>query len=78
MDHGEGYKTYYGHLESIAVTVGQSVVSGDMIGTVGSTGLSTGPHLHFEIWQGGESVEPGRFITELKRWVRVGGLDSQR
>ncbi len=78
VDHGEGYKTYYGHLESIAVTLGQSVVSGDMIGTVGSTGLSTGPHLHFEIWQDGESVEPGRFITELKRWVRVGGLDSQR
>ncbi len=62
LDHGQGYMTYYGHLESIDVPVGDPVDAGATIGLVGSTGLSTGPHVHFEIWAGGESVNPLDYI----------------
>lgn len=48
VDHGNGWTTYYAHLNSFAVTVGEAVSTGERIGTVGSTGGSTGPHLHFE------------------------------
>lgn len=49
IDHGNGYRTLYAHLSSFSVTTGQSVAKGERIGAVGSTGNSTGPHLHFEI-----------------------------
>ena len=49
IDHGNGYYTLYGHMSSIAVSVNQTVSQGQVIGYVGSTGYSTGPHLHFEI-----------------------------
>lgn len=51
LAHGSRLRTRYGHMSEIAVTAGQVVQQGDVIGYVGSTGLSTGPHLHFEIWQ---------------------------
>ena len=49
IDHGDGYWTLYGHTEGIIVSEGQHVEKGDVLGTVGSTGYSTGPHLHFEV-----------------------------
>ena len=49
VNHGNGYTTLYGHMSSIAVSSGQSVSQGQVLGYVGSTGNSTGPHLHFEV-----------------------------
>ncbi|MEK7514046.1 MAG: M23 family metallopeptidase [Patescibacteria group bacterium] len=63
IDHGNGFQTLYAHMSSISVVAGQSVNRGDVIGNVGSTGRSTGPHLHFEIRRGGEILDP---LTYLK------------
>ena len=52
------------HMDSIAVKQGQRVQAGQTIGTVGSTGVSSGPHLHFEAWTQDGSVDPGLFIEE--------------
>ncbi len=65
IDHGNGYITLYGHLSSMTVSEGQSVSKGDTIGYVGSTGLSTGPHCHFEVWSGGKRTDPEQFFTGL-------------
>ena len=65
IDHGNGYYTLYGHMSSIAVSVGQSVSKGETIGYVGSTGVSTGPHLHFEIRQGTTILDPENWFTGL-------------
>lgn len=62
IDHGNGYYTLYGHMSSIAVSVGQSVSQGATIGYVGSTGVSTGPHLHFGISYGGTYVNPMAYL----------------
>ena len=63
IDHGGGYSTLYGHADSLNVKVGQSVSRGDTIGYVGSTGYSTGPHLHFEIIQNGTYLNPLSFFN---------------
>ena len=62
IDHGNGYVTLYAHLSRIRVSVGQSVNRGDVIGDMGSTGRSTGIHLHFEIRQGGVLQSPLNFL----------------
>lgn len=62
IDHGGNYKTLYGHLSSISVVPGQTVVQGTPIGGVGSTGNSTGPHLHFEIRIAGSKVDPEPYL----------------
>ena len=63
IDRGGGYSTLYGHADSLNVKVGQSVSRGDTIGYVGSTGYSTGPHLHFEIIQNGTYLNPLSFFN---------------
>ena len=58
LQHANGYQTLYGHMNSLAVSGGQTVKAGDIIGGVGSTGQSTGPHLHFELRKNGRTVDP--------------------
>lgn len=62
IDHGNGFITLYGHLSKISVSAGQTVKRGDQIGLEGSTGRSTGPHLHFEIRRGGVAVNPMEYL----------------
>ncbi|MDQ2180304.1 M23 family metallopeptidase [Marinifilum sp. D714] len=62
VKHGNGYETIYGHLSKVSVKKGQKVNKGDVIGKVGSTGRSTGPHLHYEIIKNKKRVNPERFF----------------
>jgi murein DD-endopeptidase MepM/ murein hydrolase activator NlpD len=71
IDHGNGLSTRYGHLTAIDVEVGQTVRIGQVVGRLGSTGRSTGPHLHYETRIDGEAVDPQRF---LRAGLRLGGL----
>jgi murein DD-endopeptidase MepM/ murein hydrolase activator NlpD len=63
IDHGNGLATLYGHQSRILVTPGQTVRTGDVIGLVGSTGKSTGPHLHFEVRQFGVPTDPVPYLS---------------
>ncbi|MCD8091188.1 MAG: peptidoglycan DD-metalloendopeptidase family protein [Clostridiales bacterium] len=62
IDHGGGFSTLYGHNSSLCVTVGQSVVRGQVIAKAGSTGYSTGAHLHFEVRINGQYVDPNPYL----------------
>jgi murein DD-endopeptidase MepM/ murein hydrolase activator NlpD len=64
IDHGNGYSTLYAHMQSLYVTSGSYVNAGDAIGKMGSTGLSTGTHLHFELRQGGSKLYPAGYINK--------------
>jgi murein DD-endopeptidase MepM/ murein hydrolase activator NlpD len=64
LDHGFGITTKYGHLSRIAVAQGQTVTRGDVIGFVGSTGRSTGSHLHYEVWMNGRLTNPMSLLTK--------------
>jgi murein DD-endopeptidase MepM/ murein hydrolase activator NlpD len=64
--HSNGITTRYGHLSKISVEVGQKVKRGDLIGNVGSTGRSTGPHLHYEVRENDQPVDPQRYIGQQK------------
>lgn len=63
VDHGNGFETYYGHLSKISVKQGQKVAAGDIIGKIGSTGRSTGPHLHYEVHRNGKILNPKSYLT---------------
>jgi murein DD-endopeptidase MepM/ murein hydrolase activator NlpD len=63
IDHGFGYKTRYAHLKEINVKAGQVVIRGDKIGTLGSSGLSTGPHLHYEVIYRGVQINPWNYLN---------------
>ncbi|AFS54060.1 MAG: Putative peptidase, M23B family [Leptospirillum sp. Group II 'C75'] len=62
--HGNGIETLFGHLDSVAVSPGERVVRGEVIGYLGNTGLSTGPHLHYEILKYNHPVNPTRYIID--------------
>ncbi len=62
IDHGFGLSTVYGHMSEISVSEGQEVAQGQLLGRLGSSGRSTGPHLHYEVRVAGEPVDPERFI----------------
>ncbi len=83
LDHGFGYQTLYGHMSVIKVRKGQKVKRGDVIGEVGSTGLSTGPHLHYEVHKDGVPMDPVNFLfnsltpEEYARMVEIAGNAGQ-
>ena len=65
VDHGNGYSTSYSQMQKYNVETGQSVKKGDVIGYVGSTGMSTGPHLHYEIMKDGKYVDPAEYLGTI-------------
>jgi murein DD-endopeptidase MepM/ murein hydrolase activator NlpD len=67
VNHGNGFTTRYGHMSAIDVRVGQSVKMGQILGRIGSTGRSTGPHLHYETRAEGEAVDPMKFLRAGSR-----------
>ncbi len=71
IDHGDGIVTRYGHLSRIEVRVGQMLDVGDAIGQVGSTGRSTGPHLHFEVRRDDQAVDPGIYLGAGSRLAEL-------
>ncbi len=74
LDHNAGIGTGYGHMSRIAVSTGMTVRRGQVIGYVGSTGLSTGPHLHYELYRGGLTVDP----MSVRMIVRRQPVDSRQ
>jgi len=73
VDHGKGVTTRYGHLSQILVRTGEKIELSDVIGKAGSTGRSTGPHVHYEVRLNDEAVDPMRFLvagTELKTYLQ--------
>ncbi len=83
INHGFGYVTLYGHMSSIKARVGQKVKRGDVIGLVGSTGKSTGPHLHYEVHLRGEIMNPQNYYfldlspAEYDRMVQMSNNSGQ-
>jgi murein DD-endopeptidase MepM/ murein hydrolase activator NlpD len=65
LDHGNGISTRYGHLSRIDVAEGQTIKRGDQLGLVGSSGRSTGPHLHYEVRVNGAAVNPGSYLPSI-------------
>jgi murein DD-endopeptidase MepM/ murein hydrolase activator NlpD len=63
IDHGYGISTRFGHLSKILVNVGDEIKTGDVIGRAGSTGRSTGPHVHYEVRRNGQAVDPMHFLN---------------
>ena len=61
IDHGYGYETLYGHMSKIKVSIGQKINRGDLIGLVGNTGTSSGPHLHYEVRKNNNPINPVNF-----------------
>ena len=83
ISHGYGYQTLYGHMSRIAVKPGQKISRGDIIGFVGNTGSSTGPHLHYEVHKNGSPVNPINFYfndlspEEYDKMVEISSRASQ-
>lgn len=71
IDHGNGLTTRYAHMSRIMVKVGQTITKGKTIGKVGSTGRSTGPHLHYELRRNGKAINPSSFIKAGKKLAQI-------
>jgi murein DD-endopeptidase MepM/ murein hydrolase activator NlpD len=67
IDHGKGFVTRYGHLSAIEANTGDIVQPGEVVGRIGTTGRSTGPHLHYEVRVGGEATDPMRYLRAGER-----------
>lgn len=83
INHGYGYQTLYGHMEKMAVRIGNKVKRGELIGYVGNSGLSAGPHVHYEVHKNGNPVNPVNFYyndltpAEYKQLIEVSSRASQ-
>ena len=83
LNHGYGYQTLYGHMVRIKTHVGEHVKRGQIIGWVGSTGKSTGPHCHYEVIRNGEKIDPVHYFfndlsaTDYERMVRIAAASNQ-
>ncbi|HID10548.1 MAG TPA: M23 family metallopeptidase, partial [Candidatus Latescibacteria bacterium] len=64
LEHGKRYRTVYGHCQKLLVRKGQKVHKGQAVALLGSTGHSTGFHLHYEVWEEGKAVDPEKFLIE--------------
>jgi murein DD-endopeptidase MepM/ murein hydrolase activator NlpD len=71
LDHGWGVLTGYWHLSAIEVALGQEVEQGELIARIGSTGLSTGAHLHWEMWVSGTNVNPLQWLEPFYPWPNL-------
>jgi len=83
LDHGYGYETLYGHMSKLGVHVGQQVKRGQLIGYVGSTGLSTAPHVHYKVHKNGSTVNPINFYyndltpEQYQKLIEISSQSSQ-
>ena len=83
IDHGFGYRTRYAHMHGFAVREGQNVKRGDLIGYVGNTGLSTAPHLHYEVIINGVQVDPVHYFfndlsaAEYEKILELASTENQ-
>lgn len=83
IDHGFGYRTRYAHMHDFAVRSGQNVKRGDLIGYVGNTGLSTAPHLHYEVMINGQHVDPVHYFyndlsaDEYEKVLELASIENQ-
>jgi murein DD-endopeptidase MepM/ murein hydrolase activator NlpD len=66
IEHANGITSHYGHCDTLKVQLGQTIKAGEIIATVGNTGISTGAHLHFEIRRDGEPQDPERYLPGLE------------
>ena len=83
INHGFGYKTRYAHMEDFSVKVGDRVKRGDMIGTVGTSGLTTAPNLHYEVYKNGKRVNPVNYFymdlndVEYEKILELASIENQ-
>ncbi len=78
INHGQGLASGYGHMSRIAVAAGQRVARGQLIGYIGSTGLSTGPHLHYELYRNGRTINPNSVAFVTRALLEGAELESFR
>jgi murein DD-endopeptidase MepM/ murein hydrolase activator NlpD len=83
IEHGFGYRTRYAHMHDFAVRRGQTIKRGDLIGYVGNTGLSTAPHLHYEVFINGGQVDPVHYFyndltpSEYEKVLELASIENQ-